>query len=478
MIAAIGAGLGALLARTLTRFLVAFISTDADRLFFDLTPSWRVLGFMCGLASATTIVFGLVPAVRATGESPATAMKAGGRGATDRRERFGLGRLLVAAQVALSLVLVVGALLFVRTLRNLTLLDPGFRRDGVLVVNFDLRNAPVEETRAAAFDRQVRERLAALPGVDGTASAYIVPLSGGGWNERVVVDGVVQKTETNANRVSPGFFHLLGISILAGRDLDERDTSSAPKVAVVNQSFAEKILGTVSAVGRHFQFDSGPGEPNPVHTVVGVVPDTKYNDLHEPIGPIAYFPIAQETEARRLTSMRIFVRSRLPAEELTAQVVAAAREINQSMLVSFRSLERTIEDSLLKERLLATLSGFFGGLAALLATIGLYGVMSYMVTRRRNEIGIRMALGADRTNVVRMILSDAALLIGAGLAVGGVLSIVAARTAATLLFGVSAGDPATLMTAALALAAVAVFASWIPAHRASRLDPTAALREE
>jgi ABC-type antimicrobial peptide transport system permease subunit len=246
----------------------------------------------------------------------------------------------------------------------------------------------------------------------------------------------------------------------------------------VNRAFAEKILGTRSAVGRHFQFNLGPGELNPVHTVVGVVTDTKYNDLHEPIGPIAYFPIAQETEPRRLASMRIFVRSRLPVAELTPQIVAVAREIDPSMLVSFRSLEGTIHDRLLRERLMATLSGFFGGLAVLLATVGLYGVMSYMVTRRRNEIGIRMALGADPTDVVRMILGDAALLLGVGLAVGAALSIASARAATTLLFGVSPGDPATLATAALGLAAVAALASWIPAHRASRLDPTVALREE
>jgi putative ABC transport system permease protein len=478
LIAAIGAGLGALLARVLSQFLVAFISTDEDRLFFDLAPNWRVLGFMCALAAATTIIFGLVPALRATVDSPALAMKTGGRGATDSRERFSLRRLLVVVQVALSLVLVVGALLFVRTLRNLTSIDPGFRRDGVLVVNFDLRNAAVEPSRAAAFDREVRTRLAALAGIDATASAYIVPLSGSGWNERVVVDGVTQKPETNANRVSPGFFHLFGMSLLAGRDVDERDTIGSPPVAVVNQSFAEKIFGTALTVGRHFRFDVGPGQPNPVYTIVGVVSDTKYNDLHEPIGPIVFLPMAQETEARRLTSLRIFVRSALPAAELTAEFVAVARAMNPAMLVSFRSLEGTIHDTLLKERLMAALSGFFGGLAALLATVGLYGVMSYMVTRRRNEIGIRMALGADQGNVIRMILRDGVLLLGMGLAVGTVLSMAAARAAATLLFGVTPGDPGTLATAALGLAVVATLASWIPAHRASRLDPTAALREE
>ena len=245
-----------------------------------------------------------------------------------------------------------------------------------------------------------------------------------------------------------------------------------------NQAFAEKILGAKNTLGRRFQIEVGPGEPNPVYQVVGVVKDTKYDDLHDPLGPIVYFPLAQETEARRLTSMRVLVRSHLPAAELMAQILAAAREASPSMLASFQTLDRTVHDSLLKERLMATLSGFFGAVAALLATIGLYGVMSYMVARRRNEIGIRMALGADRGDVVRMIMRDAGLLLAAGLAVGAVLSLIAARTATTLLFGVTPGDPATLVAAVVGLALVAALASWVPAHRAARLEPTIALREE
>jgi putative ABC transport system permease protein len=478
LIAAIGAALGALLARSLSRFLVAFISTDADRLFLDLAPGWRVLGFLCAIASATTVMFGVMPALRATSGDPATSMKTGSRGATDSRRQFGLRKILVAAQVAISLVLVVGALLFLRTLLNLTTLDPGFRPAGVLVGDFDFRNAPVEKVRVAAIDRALRERLTALPGVDATASAFLVPLSGDGWNDRVVLDGVVQQTETNENRVSPGFFRLLGTPILAGRDFDERDTISAPSVAIVNQSFAERILGSSNAVGRRYQIEVGPGEPNPVHTVVGIVADTKYNDLHEPIGPIAYYPLAQETQARRLTSMWILVRSGLPAAELTAQIVAVARGVNPSMLVKFETLDRSISDSLLKERLMAALSGFFGGLAALLAIVGLYGVMSYMVARRRNEIGIRMALGADRSDILRLILADAAILLAGGLAIGAALSVAAARTASALLFGVSPGDPGTIGAAALALAAIATLASWVPARRAAGLEPTLALREE
>ena len=477
LIAAIGAGLGALLARSLSRFLVAFISTDADRLFFDLAADWRVMAFTCALAVATTIVFGLAPAMRATRDGTAAAMKAGGRGMTNAR--FGLRRTLVAAQVALSLVLIVGALLFVRTLRNLATLDPGFRQEGVLVANFDVRNARVPPARQVAFDRELRERLAGLPGIETAASVYIVPTSGSAWNDRVVVQGVVQKTLTFDNRVSPGFFKMLGIPLVAGRDFDERDTTAGPMVAIVNESFAGKILDTKEPIGRTFQILVGPGEPNPTYQVVGVVKDTKYDDLHTPVGPIVYFPMAQETDPPAfLRSISVLLGSSLPPADLTAQVLAAAREVNPSMLVSFRTLDQTIHDSLLRERLMATLSGFFGALAALLATIGLYGVMSYMVARRRNEIGIRMALGADRGDVVWMIMRDATVLLGAGLAAGVVLSLAASRTAATLLFGVKPGDPATLAIAAVGLGVVALLASYVPAARASHLEPTIALREE
>jgi predicted permease len=306
-----------------------------------------------------------------------------------------------------------------------------------------------------------------------------VPAIGSGWNDRVVLEGVVQKTLTNSNRVSPGFFATLGTPLLAGRDFDEHDTLAAPMVAIVNESFAKKILQTTDPIGRRFQILVGPGEPNPTYQIVGIVRDTTYNDVHDPVGPIVYYPMAQETDPPpALRYVNMFVRSRGAEAELTAAIVAAAHDVDPSMLVTFQIFEKAIRETLLKERLMATLSGFFAALAVLLAVIGLYGVMSYMVARRRNEIGIRMALGADRQDVVRMIMRDAAALLVAGLAIGVVLSLGATRSAATLLFGVTPGDPTTLAAAAVGLAVVAGLASWLPATRAARLDPNEALREE
>jgi ABC-type antimicrobial peptide transport system permease subunit len=219
-----------------------------------------------------------------------------------------------------------------------------------------------------------------------------------------------------------------------------------------------------------------PGKPRPSYEIVGFARDSKYNDLRDPFEPLIYVPVAQDELAA--TRPRLVVRSRVAGAVVASAVTALAREVHPATVVTFRTLESQVDDSLVRERLLATLSGVFGGLAALLATIGLYGVMSYMVARRRSEIGIRMALGADRRDVVRMVMREAGVLLIAGLAVGTVSALAAAQSARSLLFGLTPHDPLTLVTAAAALAAVAALASYIPARRASRLEPTEALREE
>lgn len=478
LVAAIGAAAGVLLAQSLSRFLVAFISTEGSRLFFDLGTDWRVLAFTCALAGSTCLLFGLAPAIRATCQRAAVVMKAG-RGLIDPRERFGLRRILVVVQVALSLVLIVGALLFIRTVRNLATVDPGFRRSGVLIADFDTRAARVPPARQPQFQRDLRARIAAIPGVEAVADAAIEPASGRVWNDRVVIDGVVQQAITNENHVSPGFFRTLETPLVAGRDFDERDTAGAPWVAIVNEAFADQILKTKQPIGRPFKLQVSPGEPDPIYEVVGVVRNTKYNDLRGPLGPIAYFSEAQLTDPDpALPEVQMLVRSRIATPALTAAITAAAQDVNSSMLVSYRVLSDDIQQSFLRERLMATLSGFFAALALLLATIGLYGVMSYMVARRRNEIGIRMALGANRAEVVRMIMREAAILLVAGLLSGLALSLAAARAARSLLFDLQPHDPATLALAAGGLGLVAMLASYLPALRASRLEPTEALREE
>jgi putative ABC transport system permease protein len=471
----IGAAIGAALAQVLSRSLLTFLSVGGNPVVLVLDADWRVFAFTGGLAVLTCVLFGLTPAIRATRTDPAASMKSGGRGTTDTRERFGLRRALVVAQVALSLVLVAGALLFVRTLRNLTTLDAGFRQDNLIVVNLDFRRAPIPEGERVMKYQEITGRLAALPGVQAGAQAFIVPVSGGGWNNNILIDGVRPKDYPNFNAVSPGYFRTMGTPMLAGRDFNEHDTPDGPRVVIVNETFAKKYFSGQNPVGRAFQIEEPPGDPRPFFEVVGLVKDTKYTDLREPFGAIGYFPASQQKPE---SSLQVLLRAQVPADTVTGEVTGAVNNVSPMISIQYQTLTEMVQQSLLRERLMATLSGFFGALAAVLATIGLYGVMSYMVARRRNEIGIRMALGADRRDVVRMVMREAGVLLIAGLCVGTALAVAAARTASTLLFGLGPGDPATLAIAAGALAAVAALASYLPAHRAARLEPTIALREE
>ena len=476
LIAAIGSVAGALLAQWLCRFMVGFLTTENNRIFVELSLDWRIFAFTAALGVLTCLIFGLVPAVRATGMAPGLAMKAGSRGSTDTRERFGMRRALVVAQVALSLVLVVGALLFVRSLRNLMTLDAGFRQDGILVATMDLRRAGVAEAQRSALYQQITDRLASLPGVESAAQAFIVPVSGSGWNETIIVDGVKYKQNVNFNRVSSGYFRTMGTPLLAGRDFDGRERPGAEQSAIVTELFARTFLRGQDPIGRTFQLDEPPDQPHFINRIIGVVKDTKYTDLREEFTPLVFLAAAQEEKPVPL--LQVVMRSSAPLASITPQVTSVVGQANSNIIVQFQTLPALVKESLLRERLMATLSGFFGGLAALIATIGLYGVMSYTVARRRNEIGIRMALGAARTDVVRMVMREAGLLLAAGVLLGTALAIAAARTAATLLFGLHPGDPATLAMAVGGLGLVAMLASYVPALRASRLQPTEALREE
>lgn len=479
LLAAIGAAVGGWLAQSLSRFLVAFLSTQDEQVFVALDTDWRALAFTAGLALATCLMFGLTPALRATRTAPGALMKAAGRGLTDSRERFGLRRALVVMQVALSLVLVVGALLFVRSLRNLTTLDAGFDQEGLLVVNLDAQRAGIPVERRTAAHRELLEKLRALPGVNSAAEVDVVPVSGGGWNEYIVSDGRngrKAKVLSNFNRVSAGYFRTLGTPLLAGRDFDERDDLSAPRIAVVNEAFARDVLREANPLGHSFQLQDLPGSPRRSYEVVGVVKDMKYSELREAFGPIAFLPNTQDEAPPPYST--VMVRSSMALASLTAAVTRAVGEVDPHVSIQFLPFKSQLRASLLRERLMAALSGFFGGLAALLATIGLYGVMSYMVARRRNEIGIRMALGADRRAVLTMVMRDAGGLLLAGLLLGALLALAGARTASALLFGLHPADPSTLLLGVASLAAIGGLAAYLPALRASRLSPTAALREE
>jgi predicted permease len=463
-------------AQGLSRFLVSFLRTGPNRVFLDLEPDLRVLAFTAALAVLTCLLFGLAPALRATRAAPGTVMKTAGRGIIDSRSRLSLRRSLVVVQVALSLVLVVGAVLFTRTLHNLMTLDPGFGQDGLLVTNLDLRRAEVPPERLLAFYREIEDRVARAPGVASSASLYIVPVSGSAWNNRIVIGGAVQKKYPNFNRVGTGFFRTMGTPLLAGRDFDERDTLQSPPVAIVNESFARTFLPGRDPLGAVFQIEEPPGAPRPFYQVVGVVKDTKYRDLRDPFSPLALLAMAQEPDPGPFVSL--LVRSEGEIATVVPSVKQAVLSASPAVSIDFKVFKTQLRDSLLRERLMATLSGFFGALAVVLATVGLYGVMSYSVARRRGEIGLRMALGADRRDVIGMIMREAGTLLAGGVVVGTALALVAARSAGALLYGLQPGDPATLALAVSALTVVAAAASYLPAQRAARLEPTAALREE
>jgi predicted permease len=403
-------------------------------------------------------------------------MKAGSRGSTDTRERFGLRRALVVAQVALSLVLVVGALLFVRSFRNLMTVDAGFTQQNLLITRLDFRRAGFQEERLRAVYDDLLDRIRHQPGVEEAAHVRNVPVGGSFSNRNIVIDGKKQKGDINFNGVSDRYFTTMGSALLAGRDFDQRDAATAPKVAIVTEAFAREFFGGQNPVGRTFQMDVPPGEPQPSYEIVGLARDSKYADLRDRFEPLIHVPAAQNDQP--IAGQRFIVRARGPLTNVSSAVASLVRDVHPMIVVNFQTMQAQLEDSILRERLMAKLSGFFGGLAALIAMIGLYGVMSYTVARRRNEIGIRMALGADRTQVVKMIMGDAGVLLAIGLGIGTLSSLGAARAASALLFGVQPHDPATLAMAAGTLAAVAALASYLPALRASRLEPTVALRDE
>ena len=478
LLAIAGALCGGLLAAVLSRFLIAFISTTNNPIFLDMPMDWRVLGFAAGLAILTTILFGLVPALR-SGRVPAgSVLKTGGRGTTAGRERFRLQRILVASQVALSLVLLAGALLFARSLQNLMTRDTGFQQDGVLVANLDFTRLNLPETRRDSFVRDLLDRIRAVPGVAQAAASMRSPVSGNSSNDDIIAEnGADTKEASWLDYVSSDYFQTMETPIIAGRDFNGNDTATSPKVAIVNQAFVKKFLnGAKDAVGKQFRKWESPGEPEPYYSVVGVVKDSVYNDMHEPFVPVMYFPRTQVKKAG--TDVTFLVRSQLGAAGLLNSVKNTIAGVNPEIDIQFKVLRSQIRESLVQDELMATLCSFFGGLAVLLAAIGLYGVISYTVTQRTGEIGVRMALGAQRSGVIRLILKEVAVLIAIGVVVGAGLTLAGSKTAGSLLFGLKPYDPLTLLLAVIILGAIAFVASFIPAQRATRVDPVVALRYE
>jgi predicted permease len=489
LLATLGAIVGIWLAPTLSQSVVTLISTEVNPLFVALDTDWRVLGFTAGLAMLTCLLFGLAPSLRATKTGPIEAMKAGSRSLTASRERFGLRRMLVVSQVALSLVLLVGALLFVRSLYNLLTLDAGFQQDGILEVDVNSARLNLPAERRHAFQEEVRARLRAIPGVEAAASVSGVPTVGR-WNETVYLGdgGEMRKAESYFNRVSLDYFKTLGVLLMAGRDFDERDIVTSPKVAIINESFARQFLSGRSPLGATFRLEGSRGVPETAYQIVGVVKNTKYLDLREDFKPIVFLAMSQNEQPG--TFDQYLLRSHLPLASLMTSVKQSISGAYPETSFHFHDFKAQIRESLVQERMMAAFAGFFGLLAALLSIIGLYGVISYMVTQRRNEIGIRLALGANGSDIVKMIMREAVVLLTAGLMVGTVLTLivtktsgallelVAVRMTGSLLFGLQPHDLATFIMAAALLAAVAIMASYVPARRAAGVDPMVALRDE
>ena len=460
-------------------FLVGMLSTGGS-LWLDLSLDLRVLGFTVAVATATGLLFGLAPAWRATGVAPQAAMRTAGREIADRQGRFAIGKALVVAQLAMSLCLVVAAGLLIGTLKRLTTVDTGFNRDGVLLAVVDSRNAGFAGDETREVDEQLLERLRALPGVRSASASRITPVGGSGWNNYVEVDGFEpadrRESLVSFNSTTDAYFATLETPLLAGRDFDSRDTPGSTPVAVINETMAERFFAEKRPLGRRFRM-ANPSEDAVTYEVIGVVANTKYRSVDEDMGPIAYFPLSQERQ-QHWSTLRYQLRSNDSPTMLVPAVTMVIEQAHPRISVRFSTLAADVAASLTRPRILALLSGFFGGVALFLAMMGLYGTLSYRVSSRRNEIGVRLALGAGRARVIRMVLGEVGRLVLAGVALGVVVAFASTRLLASFLFGVTASDTMTIVLSAVVLSIVAVVAGALPAWQAARLDPMVALREE
>ncbi|MFC5860795.1 ADOP family duplicated permease [Acidicapsa dinghuensis] len=474
LLALIGAGSGIVLAQPLSRLLVHSLGTSQSPIQLNVAMDWRVLLFAAAVAAITCMVFGTFPALRSAGVDPITAIRSGERGVYGSRERFSVQRTMVVVQIAISMVLLVGALLFVRSYRNLMTLDPGMRVKGITIAYFDWDSLHIKPEDQEDFKRQLVAEVKSLPGVENAAVTSNTPLTGPTWSHEVHVDG--NEGSIRFTYVSPSYLATMNIPLLTGRNFTDQDTNHAPLAVIVNQMFIRRFLKG-QPLGKMVRVMPEPQYPERVMQVIGTIPDTKYNDLRIAMEPMAFVPVAQTP---------------VTADGPWAAVMIAAtngptviNEVRQrfaakypQMILQFDNYEQDVQDTLVGDRMMAMLSGFFGVLAAILVIVGLYGVLSYLLAQRRNEIGIRIALGARRGQVIGLVMRDTAKMLALGVAAGVVFALLAGHAASAMLFGLKAWDPLTLGFAVLLLAAVAIGASWFPASRASRLDPAKALRTE
>jgi predicted permease len=475
LLAAIGASLGVALAQPLSRGLVTALNTSQNSIHLTIAPDWRVLLFAAVVSIATCVLFGTIPAMRNANAEPIASIKSGERGVVGNRERFSIQRAMVITQVAVSMVLLVGALLFVRSYRNLITVNPGMRESGISIGYFNFPSANIKPENLAAYKRQLVEDVRALPGIENAAGTTNVPLSGGSWSHHVDVGSL--DGSTKFTYVSPSYFATLDIPLLTGRNFINRDTNDAPFVLIVNQTFIRKYIRTASPVGQQVHVRPEPRYPERTYEIIGTIPDTKYGDIRDETPPMAFAPIDQfpVTAQGPGMAMMFAARNRAAAVETVRHTF---EEKHPGTIMQFQDFEQGIRDNLVADRMLAMLSGFFGVLAALLVVVGLYGVLSYFLAQRRGEIGIRIALGASRGRVIVGLLREAAAMLTVGLGAGIALSLIAGREASSLLFGLKPWDPMTLITSALLLGVVTLVTSLVPALKAAHVNPISSLRVE
>lgn len=478
LISSAGALLGLLFARWGSALLVRYISTARNQVFLDLSLDGRVLGFTAAVALLTAILFGVLPAFRSTRLSLTTAMKGSEAVEKEGPVRFRTRKWIVACQVALSLLLLVAAGLLLRSFVKLATLDIGFDRDNVLLVSANLSVAKVPTDQQPATYEAIERRLRALPGVTSVGRSALTPISGFEWNDVIKTEWSSGLTGDNAvaelNSVSPDFFRTLRMELVTGRNFNAGDKKGAPAVAIVSQTLARRFFPHLNPLGRTFRMDDNSGQPGPPIEVVGVVRDSRYLSLREDAPPTAFFPITQQHES----AGQFELRTAIPPSALVSSVQAAFAAVNSEIPLEFNTLAQQVNDSIVPERTLALLSGFFGALAILLATVGIYGTFSYMVTQRQAEFGIRMALGAQPRSILRLVMGDVIAVLVLGI-VGGVgLSMASTRLLQHMLFGVGARDVVTMAAAVGVLSLAALAACYIPARRAAKVDPMVALRYE
>jgi putative ABC transport system permease protein len=476
-----GTVLGLLFAQWGARLLVLELSGPVTAGALDVGLDWRVLAFTIGLATATTFLFGSVPAMRSTRVSPSDAIKEQGRSIVGE-SRFGFGSVLVVAQVALSLVLVVGAGLFMRTFSSLASVRLGFEPDPILLVSANAKRSAIDAVQRNELFERLRLAAESVPGVRSAATHNITPLTNSSWDTLIENPAGLSLPESersvHMNEVSRGYFSTYGTPLLAGRDFTEHDTRTSPRVVIVNETFAKKYFNGANPIGRWVRNDPDPGENPPRLEIVGLARDAVYESLRDAVPPTMFVHAAQEEKPSQSVTIAVRAASGSPSL-LTRSLADALSRVDPDVTLTFKPYHDTVRAATVQERVIAMLSAFFGGLALLLAALGLYGVMSYAVSRRRTEIGIRMALGAGPAGAIRLILLRVAALVGLGIAAGTVLALWAAKFMAgsSLIYGLQPRDPMTLATAALVLTAIGAAAGYLPARRASRIDPARVLRE-